>query len=262
MSGWLMRPTAQTGMSTASRTARARCRQMPIAGRRRRPVVDARHAAHVVAGDHVQVVDRGRLSASPRATRRRSRTCRPSPVELVADQPHADDAIAVPMHVAHRLSTRNGKRSRFASVAAVLVVAVVHQRRHERAEQVAPRDRDLDAVESPRRQRSAAVAVLLDHGRPSRPRLIAARRLARISSTCSEADTTSAQADLGRARMHQLGEHPPALLVHGLGEALVAGHDRLVAVDEHPRGSHRFDGTIGVAPVICMAKPLRARARW
>ena len=30
MSGWLTRPTVQTGMSTASRTARARCRQMPV----------------------------------------------------------------------------------------------------------------------------------------------------------------------------------------------------------------------------------------
>lgn len=77
-----------------------------------------------------------------------------------------------------------------------------------------------------------------------------------------DADTTFRPIDLRCARMHQLGKHPAAGVVHGGRQPLVAVHHRFVRVEQHEPRVRTLEGATGVAPVICMANPLRARSRW
>ena len=145
MSGWLIRPTdADRDVDDVAH----RPRQVPPhagARGRGRPVVDARHAPEVRPGDHVQVVDQpGRRERC--ADLGGGGGCEAAVHELVPDEPHAEDPVAAE-RLPHRRQHAQREPEPVRERAAVRVITLVHQRGHERAEQIAPRDRDLDAVE-------------------------------------------------------------------------------------------------------------------
>ena len=192
-----------------------------------RPVSHPRLESVVVADHDADVVDLGFEGGGDVGGVAGGETAGDKVVATEADAEHpvvAEGFANGPQHAARQLEAALG-------VAAELVVAPVGQRGEERGEQEAVGHADLDAVEVAAAAAVGGGRVVVDdagelgggggHGDLSGD-------LGQVEGGADDLDALV----LGRPRVRELGEHAPALGVHRLREAPVAGHDRLVDVPQ------------------------------